>query len=74
MAPGEAGSASDPVVYEGILERGRSVSFADRHLWFRFAVGAHLDVTVNGKRATGLPSLAGNAAVRSDRVRVLSVG
>lgn len=68
------GSASGPVVYEGILERGRSASFAARRLWFRFAVGDHLDVTVNGKRATGLPSLAGNAAARSDRVRVLGVG
>jgi hypothetical protein len=68
------GSSSGPVAYEGILERGRSVSFADRRLWFRFAVGDHLDVTVNGKRATRLPSLAGNVAVRSDRVRVLGVG
>jgi Domain of unknown function (DUF4115) len=68
------GSASGPVVYEGVLERGRSASFAARRLWFRFAVGDHLDVTVNGKRATGLPSLAGNAAVRSDGVRVLGVG
>ena len=68
------GSATGPLVYEGILERGRSVSFADRRLWLRFAVGDHLDVTVNGKRVTGLPSLAGNAAVRSDRVRVLGVG
>lgn len=68
------GSASGPLVYEGILERGRSVSFADRRLWLRFAVGDHLDVTVDGKRVTGLPSLAGNAAVRSDRVRILGVG
>ena len=68
------GSASGPVVYEGILEHGRSASFAAHRLWLRFAVGDHLDVTVNGKRATGLPSLAGNAAVRSDRVRVLGVG
>ena len=49
------GSASGPLVYEGILERGRSVSFADRRLWLRFAVGDHLDVTVNGKRVTGFP-------------------
>jgi hypothetical protein len=68
------GSATGPVVYEGVLERGRSASFAARRLWFRFAVGDHLDVTLNGKRATGLPSLAGNAAVRSDGVRVLGVG
>ena len=66
------GSASGPLVYEGIPERGRSVSFADRRLWLRLAVGDHLDVTVNGKRVTGLPSLAGNAGVRSDRV--LGVG
>jgi RodZ C-terminal domain len=68
------GSASGPLVYEGTLERGRSVSFTGRRLWLRFAVGDHLDVTLNGKRVTGLPSLAGNAAVRSDRVRVLGVG
>jgi hypothetical protein len=68
------GSASGPVVYEGILERGRSVSFADRRLWLRFAVGDHLDVTVDGKRVTGLSSLAGNAVVRPERVRVLGVG
>lgn len=68
------GSASGPVVYEGILERADSVSFAARRLWLRFAVGNHLDVTVNGERATGLPSLAGDAVVTSDRVRVLGVG
>lgn len=67
-------SASGPVVYEGILERGDSASFAARRLWLRFAVGDHLEVTVNGERATGLPSLGGDAVVTSDRVRVLGVG
>jgi hypothetical protein len=68
------GSASGPVAYDGILERGDSASFAARRLWLRFAVGDHLDVTINGERATGLPSLAGDAVVTSDRVRVVGVG
>ena len=67
-------SPSGPVVYEGILERGESASFAAGRLWLRFAVGDHLEVTVNGERATGLPSLAGDAVVTSDRVRVRGVG
>jgi hypothetical protein len=67
-------SASGPVVYEGILRRGGSKLFSARRLWFRFGVGDHLEVRVNGKPATNLPSLAGDAAATPAGVRLLGVG
>lgn len=62
------------VVFQGILSRGDSKRFSARRLWFRFGVGDHLEVEVNGKPTTSLPSLAGSARATSAGVRVLAVG
>jgi hypothetical protein len=62
------------VVFQGILSRGDSKRFSARRLWFRFGVGDHLEVKVNGKPTTSLPSLAGSARATSAGVRVLAVG
>jgi len=62
------------VVFQGILSQGDSKRFSARRLWFRFGVGDHLEVKVNGKPTTSLPSLAGSATATPAGVRVLAVG
>lgn len=62
------------VVFQGILSRGDSKRFSARRLWFRFGVGDHLEVKVNGKPIPSLPSLAGSARTTSAGLRVLAVG
>ena len=53
-----AGSASGPVVYEGTLRRGRSLTFALRFLWLRLGAPASVDVRVRGALVPGLSTLA----------------
>jgi hypothetical protein len=50
-----AGSADGEVLFEGILENGRTVRFARDRIWIRLGAAANVDVSVNGKRAGDLP-------------------
>ncbi len=45
-----AGSESGALVWEGILDGGRSLRFVRRRLWIRFGAPWNVSVRVNGKR------------------------
>jgi len=50
-----AGSADGEVLFEGILESGRTLRLKRNRLWLRLGAAANVDVSVNGKRARDLP-------------------
>jgi hypothetical protein len=50
------GSPTGHVLYAGTLARGRAVSFAETRLYLGFGAAANVDVSVNARRVTGLPS------------------
>jgi hypothetical protein len=50
-----AGSAEGEVMFEGIVDAGRTMRFARPRIWIRLGAAANVDVTVNGARATDLP-------------------
>jgi hypothetical protein len=58
-----AGSAAGPLLYQGILARGRSLEFFRRWLWIRIGDPSSLSVTLNGRVVTTLPTQTGNALV-----------
>jgi len=68
------GSAAGTVLYTGVLVRGRSLRLTGRRLWLRFAVGDHLDVTVNGQPVEDLPHLAADARVTRRGLTIVGVG
>jgi Domain of unknown function (DUF4115) len=49
-----AGSVEGKVLYEGILEQGRTERFAAPRLWMRLGAAANLDLTLNGKKVPAL--------------------
>jgi hypothetical protein len=49
------GSADGEVLFEGILDSGRTVRLTRSRIWIRLGAAANVDVSVNGKRARGLP-------------------
>jgi len=56
------GSESGRVVYEGMLEPGRTARFSGKRLWIRIGAPWNLAATLNGKALT-LPSALGNVVV-----------
>jgi transcriptional regulator with XRE-family HTH domain len=56
------GTASGPIVYQGVLPQGESLHFSLRHqdLWLRMGRPQDLDVVLGGRLVTGLPAQAAN--------------
>jgi len=50
------GSKSGGILYEGILEQGRSVRFARRSLWVRMGAPWNVEARLNGKPVAGIVS------------------
>jgi cytoskeletal protein RodZ len=58
-----AGSPTGRVLYEGILDRGKSMRFTERPLWIRFGAPWNVDVRLDG-RAVTLPNARTPANLR----------
>jgi len=50
-----ADSATGKVLYEGIVDSGRTIRLTGSRLWVRLGAAANVNVTVNGKPARRLP-------------------
>lgn len=57
------GSATGPVLYEGLLTAGKTLRFHRQGLWIRIGAPWNLDVSVNGRKLRGLPPDTGNVLV-----------
>ena len=68
-----SGSETGRILYEQILARGSSTSFAGRGFWIRIGAPSSLSVTLNGKTIDVLPRSGQptNILVGPSRVRVL---
>jgi cytoskeleton protein RodZ len=64
------GSDSGRVLYEDMLERGRTARFTARRLWIRIGAPWNVDASLNGKR-TPLPTTTGNILVTPAALRSL---
>jgi cytoskeleton protein RodZ len=64
------GSESGRVLYEDMLEQGRTVRFTARRLWIRIGAPWNVDASLNGKR-TQLPTTTGNVLVTPAALRSL---
>jgi cytoskeletal protein RodZ len=58
-----AGSATGPLLYQGILTSGHSLEFFRRWLWIRIGDPSSLSATLNGAPITTLPTQTGNILV-----------
>ena len=56
------GTATGPIVYQGVLPQGETLRFSLRHrdLWLRMGRPQDLDVLLSGRLVTGLPAQAAN--------------
>ena len=56
------GTATGPIVYQGVLPQGETLHFSLRHrdLWLRMGRPQDLDVLLSGRLVTGLPAQAAN--------------
>lgn len=55
------GGPHGPVVYQGVLEQGKSLHFwLGRSLWVRMGRPGDLDISVGGRLVTGLPAVPAN--------------
>lgn len=63
-------SQSGPVVYEGVLARGKALRVKATRLWIRFGAASNLEVTMNGRAVTGLPRGTVNMIASSSGFRV----
>jgi hypothetical protein len=50
-----ADSATGPLLYEGVLLEGRTLTLTRRRLWLRLGAPQNLDARLNGKRLADLP-------------------
>jgi cytoskeleton protein RodZ len=67
-----AGSRRGPLLHEGILPRGGSLTIARRFLWIRIGAPASLDVRLNGRRLPLVRTLSPvNVEFALRRLRVL---
>jgi cytoskeleton protein RodZ len=57
------GSRDGPVLYEGLLARGRTLRFHRQGLWLRVGAPWNLDVLLDGRLLHGLPQQTGNAVL-----------
>jgi cytoskeleton protein RodZ len=64
------GSESGRVLYEDMLEQGRTVRFTARRLWIRIGAPWNVDASLNSKR-TQLPATTGNVLVTPAALRSL---
>ena len=61
------GGPSGAVVYEGVLEQGKSLRFHLGHtLWVRIGRPNALDVSVGGRLVGGLPAVPANVLLTSN--------
>jgi hypothetical protein len=58
-----AGSATGPLLYEGILLHGHSLRFLRKWLWMRIGDPSALTARLNGAIVTNLPAQTGNVLV-----------
>ena len=64
------GGPSGAVVYEGVLEQGKSLRFHLGHtLWVRMGRPNALDVSVGGRLVGGLPAVPANVLLTSNGAR-----
>jgi hypothetical protein len=64
------GGPKGPVVYEGVLEQGKSLHFAlGRSLWVRMGRPDSVDVSVGGHLVTGLPATPANLLLTRNGAR-----
>jgi cytoskeleton protein RodZ len=55
------GSASGPIVYQGVLEQGKSLHFTLRHdLWMRMGAPDGLDISLDGRLVSRFPAVPAN--------------
>jgi len=64
------GSESGRVLYEDMLQQGRTARFTARRLWIRIGAPWNVDASLNGKRAQ-LPATTGNVLVTPAALRSL---
>jgi hypothetical protein len=57
------GSETGSVLWEGMLDRGKSLLFARHTLWVRIGAPWNLDARLNGKPLRTLPTTTGNVVV-----------
>jgi hypothetical protein len=57
------GSASGPVLYEGVLAQGHALRYTRPSLWLRIGAPSALEATLNGKPLASLPTSTGNVLV-----------
>ena len=63
------GDETGPVLYEGILQRGRALRIARKQLWIRMGAPWNLEARLNGRRVTGLPAWTANVIVTPGGLR-----
>lgn len=55
------GSATGPIVYQGVLEQGKSLHFTLHHdLWMRMGAPDGLDISLDGRLVNRLPAVPAN--------------
>ncbi|MBA3747775.1 MAG: DUF4115 domain-containing protein [Solirubrobacterales bacterium] len=63
-----AGSATGKLLYEGILDEGKTLAVSGRKLWIRFGAGENVDLTLDGKTEQ-VPAGAANVLVTTNGVQ-----
>ena len=49
------GAPNGQLLFEGVLAEGKSVAFTRRRIWLRLGAAANVDLTLGGRRVSGLP-------------------
>ena len=58
-----AGSSTGKLLYTGVLEQGKTLSFEKTVLWIRFGAPENVDLTLNGKPLRNVPQGSANVLV-----------
>jgi cytoskeletal protein RodZ len=65
-----ARASNGPVLFQGVLQRGRTLRITSDRVWIRFGGAGNLDVFVNGKAVLGLPKGTVNVVATASSVRL----
>jgi hypothetical protein len=49
------GAPNGQLLFEGVLAEGKSVAFTRTRIWLRLGAAANVDLTLGGRRVSGLP-------------------
>ncbi|MEP6978906.1 MAG: DUF4115 domain-containing protein [Thermoleophilia bacterium] len=62
-------SATGKLLYEGVLNQGKTHAVSGRKLWIRFGAGANVDLTLNGETPQHVPAGAANVLVTANGIQ-----